>query len=307
MGTEFGLANYPDIVDEVVGSKKAMVPGQRDYLYPLALQVPGLLHIIDGVMKRCIEAIPFWPSWQHRAKVIVQYTHGQSHRDFLKGILARSVSCPQELARLQDSLSTATARFAHWRWKTLNTAISDLLRCEEALRTVGSVVIAGKADFGCRDKAIAESLRGSITDPEFWQQCRALQFVIARLVEFQSWCQGCDCHEEERLSGQRVICNLKGCRAKSIARRVTRLCEELAADRDALVPGRFGHCPMTPLLDAVTQAISGIQTKLHWVHELPYLIWQAIGCKQLVSDYVIYDCVDMVISSTIGVCFGFVV
>ena len=50
MGTEFGIANYVDVVPAYLAKANDDSHGasQREFLYPLAMQVPGVLHIVDG-------------------------------------------------------------------------------------------------------------------------------------------------------------------------------------------------------------------------------------------------------------------
>ncbi len=106
-------------------------------------------------------------------------------------------------------------------------------------------------------------------------QARAVQYVIRRLAAFVGWVQGCDCHEEQLLRGQAVQCVFKGCRARSLARRVCQLLETIEQDRRALIPGQFGSVNVQDVQRALTTALSFVSLKLHWVHELPYLVWQA--------------------------------
>ena len=51
MGTEFAIANFPDIVTEYMQNKDIDTGGTYDnFLYPFAMQVPGLQHIVDWIV-----------------------------------------------------------------------------------------------------------------------------------------------------------------------------------------------------------------------------------------------------------------
>eukprot|EP00974_Lingulodinium_polyedra_P036698 3518073-Lingulodinium_polyedra.AAC.1 len=54
VGTEFGICDYPDVVDEDVAGAThvSILQSKQDFLFPLALKIPGSLHIIDWVLQR---------------------------------------------------------------------------------------------------------------------------------------------------------------------------------------------------------------------------------------------------------------
>ena len=87
--------------------------------------------------------------------------------------------------------------------------------------------------------------------------------------------QGCDCHEDDLLAGRTVECSMKGCRAKRLAGQLEHTRQELIGDRTAAQDGRFALIDDNEVVSALTHCISSLQTKFHWVHELPYLVWQA--------------------------------
>ena len=79
MGAEFGVCDYPDVVDEVLagiaaGCPAAAVPCKSgSSLLPLALERTGTLPIIDGVLQRLACGFQWWPLWNSRAKLIMQF------------------------------------------------------------------------------------------------------------------------------------------------------------------------------------------------------------------------------------------
>jgi hypothetical protein len=183
MGVEFGIANYPDIVDDYLESREIR-PNSRDFLYPLAMQVPGLLHITDWALRQTVETLGFWVHWQGQAKAICQFTHSRNHREWLLEVIKKHVTDDEVVARCAAALKTATGRFATWRWKTLQCAASDLLRVREALVIVCTLVESGHAHMGIRDDPLATKIQHAVLGADFWTQCNAILFVIQPLMHF---------------------------------------------------------------------------------------------------------------------------
>jgi hypothetical protein len=167
MGVEFGIANYPDIVDDYLESRDIR-PTARDFLYPFAMQVPGLLHITDWTLRQTVEHLGFWVLWQGQAKAICQFTHGINHREHLLAVIQEHVVDPEVIERCTKALSTSTGRFANWRWKTLQSAVDDLLRVQEALVIVLTLVKHGMANLGLREAPKAAKILQAVLDPDFW-------------------------------------------------------------------------------------------------------------------------------------------
>jgi hypothetical protein len=53
MGTEFSLADAPDVTHACLRGVEG--GGQGEWLYPFALQVPGLQHLLDTIVKDALE------------------------------------------------------------------------------------------------------------------------------------------------------------------------------------------------------------------------------------------------------------
>ena len=276
MGVEFGIANYPDIVDDYLESKEIR-PNSRDFLYPFAMQVPGLLHITDWALRQTVEQLGFWVHWQAQAKVICQYTHGRNHREHMMEVIKSHVKDDEVIGNCKKSLSTSTGRFANWRWKTLHRAVKDLLRVKAALCIVMELVDIGDADLGIRDAPKAAKIKHAVLDLNFWEQCRAIMLVINPLMKFSGWCQGCDCHEDELLNGKVIECDFKGCRARTLSNQINIVKTEINANRLTLQDQGFDHYTALTVLQSLTVSIAGFDLKLRWVDRLPYLIWQVPG------------------------------
>lgn len=277
MGTEFAIANFPDIVSEYMGNKAIDIGGRYGgFLYPFAMQVPGVQHIVDWVVLQGISQLSFFTEWQQKSKAVLQYAHSSNHRGHILDIVNADTSLSSAQAEdMARSLARTPGRFAKWRWKSLGNALDDLFHLEACLKLVMVAVDTGNASLGIRDTATTASIKTSVLDDEFWQQARAIQVLVKPLVLFSSWCQGCDCHEPELMEhGSLTRCPLKGCRARSIAKQVDTVLKQLIGLRESLKPDQFGQAATLCLTQALTSVIGGFQLKMRWVHQLPYLIWQ---------------------------------
>lgn len=285
MGTEFGIANFPNVVGHVLGQARRWsgqavpwsgIPGSLEtpYLYPFALQVPGLLHIVDWLIRDTVQQLPWWAEWQSHCKRVLQFCHGQARRERMQAILRDQAPGAQQ-EKWVSSLSCATGRFADWRWKTLAGAVADLAKVEEALRFLALECGDWAQVLGSRDSQSISSLQSTCASALFWDRSRCVAMLIAPLMTFMGWLQGCDCHEQQLLQGQVVVCPLKGCRARSLAKRLVSLQSELSRCRSSVRPGCLGMVSVLDFSLAVTHCMASAELKFMWVTELPYLVWQA--------------------------------
>ena len=298
MGTEIGVADYPDVVElsltglnrvnnragapsesksSVRAASKpstALVKSASAYLFPLALSVPGPQHILDVVMREVLEGLPFWPHWQAQAKVVCQWLSSEGHRHFLQEILGRLGA-----VQLRGSLSTSCDRFVAWRWQTISNVTRDLGLKEEAIR-VAMGTLDGPDQLGTRDAPKASACFSAIKDPTFWSRARALRQCTLPLSRLSSWVRGCDCHQELLEAGKDIQCPWKGCRTRSLSARIRSFEQEISELRDAAAAGPDSGSPMEAALTSgeavtmLTRMLSLVRFKFAWVSELPYLIWQ---------------------------------
>ena len=272
MGVEFAIADCKDVIGQCLGELGCFRPAVRTFMFPYALQTPGLLHIVDWIIRDAIQSFPWWPKWQNDCKKILQHVHGTKVRDRLASFVDRSSAPAGDIAAAKASLRTATTRFAKWRWKTLHGAAKDMLRIEQAIR------LALAADSGAllsRDHGSIAAISLAMASGFTWDAARAVHYTISELMKFSSWVQACDCHEAEILQGKKISCPFKGCRARSVSARVHSLLRDLDSARTRLPLGQFGSIDVKTVGSVLTRIMASIDLKLSWVHELPYLIWQA--------------------------------
>ena len=287
MGTEFQIANARASLDDSSGQRP------DTFLYPYALQVPGIKHILDWVIRDALSDIDFWPNWQSCAKRLVQYFHGQTHRDLVSHFLCSfGHECGGSLDVVRKSLQTATSSFADWRWSTLQTCIRDVLRIEDAVRFL-LPRLKDPAKQLVMSKALAAELSVLAASPEFWDQARALNTILRHVMRFSGWVSGCACHDQQLqwqdgIAPPPVKCPWKGCRAPELAKMLRLVQDAIAADRDSLTQSAFMSVKLDLVHSAMSRVIARLELKLHWVHELPYLVWQAdeaAVAKEMLAKY----------------------
>ena len=139
MGTGFGTANAGYCVDLFVRNTTEAVCGDPcggaagvcdEWLFPRAMQTPGVLHLVDGVLMSTLEGMGWWPHLQKDMKLVTQWLSVDGHRDRLvqhlqKVCEARGFCDVSEAVKL---LSKKPESFADWRWRTLQRATGVLLR-----------------------------------------------------------------------------------------------------------------------------------------------------------------------------------
>ena len=287
MGTELGISNFGDCIGQVLGDQlewsgqavtwsvpEAFAENSASFLYPFALQTPGVLHIVDWIIRSTIEQFPWWAEWQSECKRLLQFCHGEGHRDRLRTLLKERAP-PGQAEELSAKLVLVTGRFAAWRWKTLSKAVRDLERIEAPMRFLAAELGSFAGHVACRDTAGIGRIYTTCASSLFWDRARAIQAVIAPLMSFMGWLQGCDCHEEQLRQRRAVSCNFKGCRARGLSARLGQLRSQLQDLRQSLRPNSFGGVEAHTVSSAISHCLGSVRLKFMWVDELPYLVWQA--------------------------------
>ena len=92
MGTGFGIANARSCVELFVRNNTEAVHGDPcggaagicdEWLFPRAMQIPGVLHLVDGVLMSTLEGMGWWPHLQEDMKLVTQWLSVDGHRDRL--------------------------------------------------------------------------------------------------------------------------------------------------------------------------------------------------------------------------------
>ena len=273
MGTEFGIADYADVLPDMLrgslqGPLRRPTRDAPSFLFPLALAVPGVQHILDNLLRDSLHTLSWWPTWQTQAKIVCQWLHGTAHREFLQHLLP---DASETTAALRKSLGTGCERFAEWRWQTLGSVTGDLRRMERAVRAAMDN-ISDAAELGTRDSSIANAFLTAVMDVGFWDRCRWLQDFVQPIKRLSGWIRGCDCHESQLLTGG-CSCPWKGCRAPGLATRLQTFKAEVIELRQGAL-NIVGTSSGDTVL-CTTRMLATCAVKFAWVSEPPFLIWQA--------------------------------
>ena len=108
-------------------------------------------------------------------------------------------------------------------------------------------------------RGCTQSAFGIVTGIAFCGQTRALAAVINKLTSFSRWASSCHCHEEESRGGKRVICPLKGCRARELSDKLASVASSLAEQRSSLPD--YGSVPRHDVALALAMAMSDLHSK----------------------------------------------
>ena len=112
-GVEFDICDSPDVTRLCIGGHGSSDDGE--WLYPNALQVPGMQHILDGLLREGVERLPWWSAWEREAKNACQVLHPLSRRTYLK----RRLRDPN--SEEDRSLLMTCDKLAEWRWEKCTT------------------------------------------------------------------------------------------------------------------------------------------------------------------------------------------
>ena len=240
------------------------------FLFPLALGVPGMQHILDSILKDSLRALSWWPIWQAQAKAVSQWLGYENHRDFLQSRLA---SLSEGASEAKESLRHGCDTFATWRWHTLATVTADLCRLEGPVRAAMGT-LRKSAELGSRDSTHAQEVWQAVNDEEFWAKAHGLQMLVNPFKELAGWIRGCSCHEAELRSGHEVQCPWKGCRARELVPRLRAFEQTLTAIRNQATECPYPGLGVSEVIAVVTRQLAFLRVKMQWAHEPPFLIWQ---------------------------------
>ena len=131
MGVEFGIANAHDVLPEFFGREST---GERGFLFPLALQVPGTKHIIDLIVRSVLGHVKWFPAALTNIKAIVQWLHKVRKREAIQDLITR-LATEQDIdpTELSSAFSRHPGAFADWRWTSLYEALTDILHVKASL------------------------------------------------------------------------------------------------------------------------------------------------------------------------------
>ena len=290
LGVEAKCNDFFDILNWYLNDhdvSKITTTDQHSFLYPNSLRTPGVLHILDWLVRETLAPLSFFPSFLKNLKLILQYLHSQNHKEYLRKKATEQHEDADDpelgIATACEPLDHQVERFANWRWRTIMKANDDLERHISLLVCVATGLPPSKWSLkeGAPLKAISE-----LVDNEAKERgkCAAIRYCIRRLISLDGWIRGCPCHGDERKKSQPMAetCMKSGWRAPYFADKVRETLVGIEADIKALTPGQFGDAvDVNEVHSALTRLLGRLEFKfLSWLEDLPYLIWQANVCRR---------------------------
>ena len=234
-------------------------------LFPNAMRVIGVNHTMDTVLVSVLSQIPFFPAFQTAAKTLCGFLSNRGYRTSLVLRAGGKMSGPRS-----HSLSSFSAKFAHWRWGTLRQVCKELERVGSSLLSSWDIELFRNSK-GTR----IDDVDDVVASGAFWDQLTIVKIVLESLESFRTWCQACPCHEAECLrhakKGSTFSCQMK-------SRRGPELAVQLEA-RYATWRGTAAStaCPSAELHDALRNALAAAEghcrRKFGYLSELPWLLW----------------------------------
>ena len=285
LGVEAKCNDFFDILNWYLSdhdARKVTTTDRHSFLYPNSLRTPGVLHILDWLVRETLAPLSFFPSFLKSLKLVLQYLHSQNHKDYLKNKVTKHFeeceNAEDLICFVCDPLTSQVERFAHWRWRTIRKATKDFERHLPILKAAAEVLHPSKWSLkeGGALKAISEVVDNEENEKG---KAQAIDYCIHRLLLLDGWIRGCPCHGEERKKSRSMAdsCLKSGWRAPEFADKVRETIVDIEGDIRALTPGQFGDAvDVNEVHGALTRLIARLEFKLlSWLEDLPYLIWQA--------------------------------
>ena len=113
-GVERAIADADDVLPDLLATFGVATNLSRgQHLFPKAMWVPGLHHMLGNSVEQILSALDFWPSILQRLKQAVRFLRIDAHRQKL----VRAVEAEHDLDT--STLRSKPPTFANWRWDTL--------------------------------------------------------------------------------------------------------------------------------------------------------------------------------------------
>ena len=284
LGVERLICDFFDMTDFYLSGRSSTTitaESRRTFAFPNAMRGGGPLHIVDWLIRECVGGVCFFPEFLRHLKNVLQFLHGQNHRDYIKQKLRSKVPEGTDLTGLLCILDSTPGRFANWRWRSLWKACKDFHKFLPCLQRASENDDPLHWNGKCCDafKSISHAVKSDLMDTE----CTAIMYMTKRLVELDGWIRGCPCHD--RIKDPPSVwqhCKKSGWRAPEFFDRVTECIQDIDNDAACIVEGQFGSIPegSSVVHCALTKLSTQVDLKLrNFLDKLPYLIWRAAGVE----------------------------
>ena len=271
LGVEYNACDFPDVVSYYMRNE---TPSEDDnlrirgtFLFPVAMGIPGVNHLVDWLIKDSHESIPWWKKYEGMAKCYCSCVRQGGWRQDIQQRLTAA-----ELPDLHDELDSFGADFAKWRWKTLHAVNKTIYKTCEAVKL-------GYDESTCsRDAKVKKAMTELLNDPSFMEMNAASYFITTRVMQLRGCLVGCRCHAKECVaaakSGRTFKCFMKG-RTGAILKDTVDATKLAWIDDRQVIPRQGYRCPgVTPgLFKGFNRLIAMLEHKFKFRNLLPWLIW----------------------------------
>ncbi len=281
---ESAIGRAPDLVDDFLAGPESVMEGHSDYLFPLAIEVLGSMHLCDLVLRQVVGRIRWWPEWQGSAKAVCAFLRNRAYRERLLHAAADRLSVEDA-----NALSGFRATFAKWRWGTLALVLRDLSRVR------GPLIVAYDYQLFKRGRDPEHlAVDKAIKDEDFWLKCNLLHEIVGRLEDLRGWLRGCPCHPggagghaAEGSEG----CPFKGRRAPTLRAELSKRVREWSAAADTVSVEGATQDFLGDLRTTLSTMAGHLKHRFGFADSLPWLVWafrtdrEAVGrALQLFDD-----------------------
>ena len=241
-------------------------PHEGEYLFGLALGVPGWKHMIDLFLKRTLSSLVWFPKWIGQLKAIVALFRSSANLEVLQQNLRQ-----RRLQALADMMgSLRLANFATWRWNTLHTICVALDKVVDSLMQSFDGSCFGKL----RDTASLAKVCQAMASKQWRRQFTFTRIICDALGNLMQWGCGCSCHEELLLQGESIVCDQKGRRLHQAHPHAMRVLGDLLATANQWSVDFFdGDVVLWQSAQGAVRALHALAVrKLDYLDKVPFLL-----------------------------------
>ena len=254
-----------------------------EYMFPYAVVILDWSHLMDTILAGTFADLACWPNTLRKLKLAAAFFKVEENRNVIRFHLRSSFG--NEYDELMKSF---TASFAHWRFETISTSVSQTVRyrflCEE---------LFDETWFKNLRKESQATLDGIVelcADTEFWKSITAFERFTAFMEHLRQWGTGCDCHAVQRRLGQLVDCNRASRNLQFAAAKRRDSLEELLTLAKSIT---YDGCERSHMVFADMQFIgrrlhAEFKLRTAWIANPPYTY--ANCCDPDTAKLIIHEC-----------------
>ena len=178
-----------------------------EHMFANAIHIPGWRHVWDGVLRRSLFSLSWFPKFLEKLKALVSLLRDSNAVDELAEHMLQS-----GLPGLASAVkSLRLVGLAEWRWSTLGRACKSIRGVLDSLAAHFDPAWTGKH----RDKKRAQHVRFALCSIRWMPRYELVTWLSSSLLDpIVTWIGGCCCHEQSLLRGEDVECPRKGRRLK---------------------------------------------------------------------------------------------